>query len=212
MQCALQKQINGVKNLLVIGVTGQTGAGKGAVCESLRATGCVHIDADKLVHSIYEKDTALLRTLALEFGAEILNRDGALNRKALAGAAFASPERTEKLNSIVHPAVTSEIRKILKKEQKSGTKSVIIDAIALFESGEDALCDFTAAVTAPEEIRKARIKARDGLTEAEALLRIHAQKEEAFYTGRADIVVRNYPPYKLNDEVEKILLWINEKQ
>lgn len=198
--------------MLVIGVTGQTGAGKGTVCERLRAAGCFHVDADKLVHTIYEKNTALLRTLAMEFGAEILDRDGALNRKALAGAAFASPERTEKLNSIVHPAVTVEIRKILEKEQKSGTKSVIIDAIALFESGADALCDFTAAVTAPEAIRKARIKVRDSLTEEEAVLRICAQKEEAFYTERADIVVRNYPPYKLNDEVEKILVWINEKQ
>lgn len=188
----------------VIGITGQTGAGKSTVCKMLSSHGYYHIDADSVAKSLYQKGSLILTELAKSFGSQILTTDGELNKKALAAVAFATPAATELLGSIVHPAVNAKIRAILEEQRKAGTKAVIIDAIALFESGENALCDRTVGVVAPEEIRLSRITARDALTKDEALLRIRAQKEESFYKEHCDAVLRNYPPYTLESEVQRI--------
>ena len=92
--------------MLVIGVTGQTGAGKGTVCKMLEKYGLYHIDADKVAHSVYKKGSDVLSALSEAFGEDILNPDGTANRAKIAEKAFSSAENTEKLNSIVHPAVT----------------------------------------------------------------------------------------------------------
>lgn len=188
----------------VFGVTGQTGAGKSTVCKLLEKRGFYHIDADVVAKSLYTKDATILRTLARTFGTQILRADGALDRKALAAAAFSDPAQTARLNAIVHPAVTEKIREILAEQRKSGTRAVLIDAVALIESGEDALCDRTVGVIAPEEIRLSRIMARDALTEDEALLRIRAQQPEAFYIQHCDAVLHNYPPYSLEAEIQRV--------
>lgn len=197
--------------MLVIGLTGQTGAGKSTVCKKLEKYGCYHIDADKIAHSVYEAGSPVLSRLLCSFGGEIFNDNGTLNRKKLAEIAFSSEENILKLNSIVHPAVTDKIRKIIEEQRLLGSKAVIIDAIALFESGENKLCNFTVAVVAPRGVRKERVKKRDGLNEDEAELRINAQREEKFYKDNADITVKNYLPHNLDEEVKKILLWIKEK-
>lgn len=188
----------------VIGITGQTGAGKSTVCKILSARGYYHIDADAVAKSLYQKGSPILAELRKNFGSQILTTDGVLDKKALAAAAFSTPAATEKLNSIVHPAVNAKIRAILDEQRKAGKKAVIIDAIALFESGEHALCDRAVGVVAPEEIRLSRIMARDALTKDEALLRIRAQKDETFYTEHCDAVLRNYPPYSLEAEIQRI--------
>ena len=186
--------------MLVIGVTGQTGAGKGTVCKMLEKYGLYHIDADKVAHSVYKKGSDVLSALSEAFGEDILNPDGTANRSKIAEKAFSSAENTEKLNSIVHPTVTQKIKAIIKEQSSLGTKGVLLDAIALFESGENRLCDFTFAVIAPEKIR-------DGTKKEAALRRIRAQKDESFYKTHADIIIKNYPPYNLDDEVKKVLLW-----
>ena len=188
----------------IIGITGQTGAGKSTVCKALTKRGYIHIDADRIAKSLYQKGAPILKELQSAFGSQILTADGALDKKALAAAAFANPAATETLNAIVHPAVTEKIRAILCEQRNLGTKAVIIDAIALFESGESALCDRTVGVIAPEEIRLQRIMARDNLTKAEALLRIRAQKDEDFYKTHYDAVLRNYPPFSLEAEIQRI--------
>lgn len=188
----------------VIGITGQTGAGKSTVCKALAKYGFYHIDADAVAKSLYEKGAPILKTLADTFGARILTANGELDKKALAAAAFSDPARTKQLNAIVHPAVTERIREILERERRLGTKTVLIDAIALFESGEDALCDCTVGVIAPEAVRLSRIMARDGLSRDEALLRMRAQHAETFYTQHCDEVLRNYPPYDLEAEIQRV--------
>jgi dephospho-CoA kinase len=72
-----------------------------------------------------------------------------------------------------------------------GAPAVVVDAPLLFESGMDAVCQVTAAVLAPAEVRLRRICARDGLTEADAELRMKIQPPDAFYMDRADIVFCN---------------------
>lgn len=188
----------------IIGITGQTGAGKSTICRALVSRGAYHIDADAVAKSLYYKGAPILSKLQDVFGSQILTADGELVRPALAAAAFRDRDSTARLNAIVHPAVTEKIRAILDEQRKAGVQCVLIDAIALFESGEAALCDRTVGVIAPEAVRLARITARDGLSEADALLRIRAQHDESFYVSRCDDVIRNYPPYTLESEMQRV--------
>lgn len=188
----------------VIGITGQTGAGKSTVCKMLCTRGWAHIDADRVAKSLYTPRSPLLSELAAAFGSQILTASGEIDRAALAEAAFASPEATKTLNRIVHPAVTGAVRERLSELERAGTPVALLDAIALFESGEDALCARTVAVVAPESVRLARILERDGLSEEDALRRIRAQHDEGWFCERCDAVIRNYPPYTLSEEIGRV--------
>lgn len=190
--------------MTVIGLTGQTGAGKSTVAGMLVEYGCVHIDADLLARTVISTSETVLSNLKREFGADIFKK-GILDRKALAKKAFSSFANTEKLNSITHPAVTKAIEKIIESQREKGAKAVIIDAIALIESGEDKLCDFTVAVVAPREERFERIIKRDNISSSQANERINAQKDERFYIENCTYTVRNYGEYSLEEELKPII-------
>lgn len=192
----------------IIGITGLTGSGKGTVSQKLAEYGCYHIDADKIAHDVINFNETVKKKLKNRFGEDIIDNGGKVVRFLLAQKAFADKESTEALNAITHPAVTEKIKEIIAEKESGNCKAVIIDAIALFESGEDKLCDFTVAVVAPKEIRLERIMSRDGITEEKALERMNAQKDESFFTGRADFILWNYPPYDLNKEILPIIAQI----
>lgn len=192
----------------IIGLTGLTGAGKSTVAKKLMAYGCYHIDADKVARNVINNSEDVKNKLRERFGEDVVNEDGTTNRPLLASRAFANEESTNALNEITHPAVTEEIQSIIRDMEKVGYRGVIIDAIALFESGEDKLCDFTVAVVAPVDIRLERIMKRDNISEEKALERINAQKDESFFTKKADFVLWNYPPYDLNVEIRPIVAQI----
>lgn len=192
----------------IIGLTGLTGAGKSTVAQKLMAYGCYHIDADKVARDVINNNEAVKTKLKERFGCDVINDDGTTNRPVLASRAFANEESTNALNEITHPAVTNDIQSIIKDISEVGYRGVIIDAIALFESGEDKLCDFTVAVVAPVDIRLERIMKRDNISEEKALERINAQKDESFFTEKADFVLWNYPPYDLNVEIRPIVAQI----
>lgn len=190
----------------IIGLTGLTGAGKSTVAQKLMAYGCYHIDADKVAREVINNNENVKNKLKERFGADVINADGTTNRPLLASRAFADEQSTLDLNAITHPAVIEEIKSIIKDMEEVGYRGIIIDAIALFESGLNALCDFNVTVVAPKEIRLERIMKRDNITEEKALERINAQKDESFFTSKADFVLWNYPPYDINVEIKPITL------
>ena len=190
----------------IIGLTGLTGAGKSTVAQKLMAYGCYHIDADKVAREVINNNENVKNKLKERFGSDVINADGTTNRPLLASRAFADEESTNALNKITHPAVIEEIKSIIKNMEEVGYRGIIIDAIALFESGLDSLCDFNVTVVAPKEIRLERIIKRDNITEEKALERINAQKDESFFTSKADFVLWNYPPYDINVEIKPITL------
>lgn len=190
--------------MLIIGLTGQTGAGKSTVSEILEKYGCYHIDADKVAHDILENNKEVQEKLKERFGEDITGANGKIDRKILATRAFADKNSTLALNAITHPAVNNEIQNIILKQKEYGTKAVIIDAIALFESGEAKICDYTVAVIAPRDVRLERIIARDKISVSRANERINAQKDESFFTLNADYIINNCEPYNIYDETEKL--------
>ena len=92
----------------------------------------------------------------------------------------------------------------MKKAENLGYKTVLIDAAALLDSDCKDLCQKMIVVTAPEEIRLERILQRDAIPNEQALSRIKAQKSDEYYFSHADIIIRNYPPYNLQDEFLKL--------
>ena len=171
----------------LIGLTGQSGAGKSTAAELFEENGMTVINADALVAEIYESSPACLKSVAASFGGDIINPDGTLNRKLLARRAFESKENTALLGAIVHPFVIAETLKILKT--LSGT--VVFDAPQLFESNMDAVCDVIVSVTADEGVRAGRIIERDGLTREQARERISAQYSEEFFRSHSDYILEN---------------------
>ena len=172
----------------VVGVTGQTGAGKSlAVCLMAQAD-WLTLDADAIARRVVQPNTPCLAALVERFSLDILYDDGSLNRQKLADVAFATPEDTAALNAIVHPAVIEVITNALKKTE---LPVVLIDAPLLFQAGLDTLCDVTVAITAPEAERIRRICERDGISKEQAMARINAQPSEDYYRKRATLVLKN---------------------
>ncbi len=179
-----------MKNL-VIGLTGQTGAGKTTVSDYLRENGVTVIDADQVARRVVESGSACIADIALEFGCEYINADGTLNRRKMARAAFGDRETLKKLNAVMFPYIIDELHEEIAqlKQEKGGL--LVLDAPTLFESGADRECDYVISVTASPEERKRRIMVRDGLTEEEARERINAQHDEEYYRSRSWKVLEN---------------------
>lgn len=180
-----------IEKIYLVGLTGPTGSGKSEVARVLADRHIPVIDADAVARQVVESGSECLRRLVEEFSEDILYEDGSLNRRQLAKRAFATPEDTALLNQITHPYIIERTKQMLMTLEQLHEPAAILDAPLLFESGMDAICEFTTAVVAPEERRLQRILQRDDLTEKQALERMAAQQDEAFYTARADRVIRN---------------------
>lgn len=159
----------------IIGVVGQTGSGKGELCRRLAAYGYLHLDTDRIYHTLLRENSALKDGLAAAFGADVLT-DGEIDRKKLAAKVFGkeNKKKLEKLNKIAHRYVCAEVIRRIMAAKTTGCQGVLIDAPLLFHARLDRLCDAIVYVYAAEDVRRCRIIARDGLSEEEALRRIRA--------------------------------------
>lgn len=191
--------------MTVYGLTGKTGAGKSTVASFLKEKGFYIIDGDIIARHITDRGKPALRLLSESFGEDIINTDGTLNRRLLAPRAFSSRENTDKLNSITHPLITEEFREEIEKAEREGYTKALIDAAALLESECKNLCSKIIVVYAPEEMRLKRILSRDGITEEEARTRMRAQKSDEYYFSHADIIVKSYAPYNIEEQLGDML-------
>lgn len=175
----------------VIGLTGQSGAGKTTVCKVFDEKGFAIINADKIARFIMEKGSPCLAEVTECFGKDILNGDGSLNRQKLADIVFGDREKLMQLNAISYPYITSEILKMINKYRDENRKYVLIDAPTLFESRADDFCDLIISVTASEKLRTERIAARDGLTPEQIKERFSSQHTEEFFINHSDFIIKN---------------------
>ena len=196
-----------MKHYKLIGLTGQSGAGKSTVAEVFAKLGAYVINADKVVAELYNAESPCLKAVAAEFGQDILKPDGTLDRKLLAQRAFASSERTDVLNRLVHPFVTARLFELL----RGAEGMVVFDAPQLFEADADVICDAVVAVTADKDIRVKRIIKRDSLSEEQALLRVNAQHGEEYFRARADYIIENnFDEESLRIQAEKVYNKLNK--
>ncbi len=176
-----------MKKFKLIGLTGQSGAGKSTVAKYFEKNGFAVINADRLVSKVYDENKSCLLAVAARFGSDIINPDGSLNRQILAERAFSTKENTRALGELVHPFVISQML----RELKNINADAVFDAPQLFESGTDVICDAVVSVVADEEIRLKRIITRDGLTAEQARQRMNAQLSEEFFRENSDYIIEN---------------------
>ena len=180
-----------MKKCRILGLTGQSGAGKSTVASFLEQNGFYVISADLLVRKIYNSGSPCLKTLAAVFGEDIISDNGTPDRKLLAKRAFSSKENTALLSSIVHPFVTAELFTQIKKAAESGATKIVYDAPQLFESNADVICDEIISVTAEKSVRLERICKRDNILIENALMRMNAQLDEEFFRENSDYSIEN---------------------
>ncbi len=176
-------------NNLIVGLTGQTGAGKSTVAGFALAMGCRIIDCDLVAREALSPGSDCLKRLSELFGSDIIDENGCCRRSLLAERAFSDKKKTELLNSVTHPWIIRRSQEYIEKYSMDFDGVIILDAPLLYESGGDVLCSKVIAVTAPLDVRLERIMNRDGISREHAMLRINAQKDDEFYTSRADYVV-----------------------
>ena len=193
--------------MLVIGLTGPTGAGKGAVASIFARYGIPVINADCVYHELITPPSSCLQELVEEFGKQILLADGSLDRRALGGIVFSDPAAREKLNSITHRYVMEEVQGQMERFRREGVRVAVFDAPQLFEAGAHRACGAVISVLADRGLRLERIIARDGLTAEAAMRRILAQKSDEFFKTHSDYIVENNGSLEsLAPQVHRILL------
>ncbi len=176
-----------------VGLTGGIASGKSTVSSVLSERGAVVIEADVVARTLVEPGSPLLAELAVEFGADVLRDDGALDRAALGRIAFASEERLARLNEMTHPPLVARLIALVEDAEReaAGTGGVlVVDAALLAEWDILDLFDTIVVVDAPIEERIERLVA-NGLSEENARERMAAQLPPAELRTRADVVIDN---------------------
>jgi len=172
---------------LIIGVTGITGSGTSTVSAILAEEGGFVISADKLTHELMQPGHAVYDKIVMRFGDTILNEGGQINRKALGGMVFGNPTVLKELESIIHPEVIKETKKLLSEPYKFA----VIDAPLLIESDMYKMCDTVWLVTATNETRIARIMSRDSISAEIAMKRISSRKGDDYLRPFVQVEIEN---------------------
>lgn len=190
---------------LILGVTGGIASGKSLVTETFRSLGALVVSADELAREAVRPGSETLRRLVGQFGREILQTDGSLDRKALAERVFTDAGAREALNRITHPAIAALAEKRLQELSRQAGRLVVYEAPLLFEAGAEKRVDAVLVVRIAEPLQVERLMRRDGLSEAQARARIDSQIPQAEKVARADYVIDNSgSPEATSEQVRKI--------
>lgn len=191
---------------LIVGLTGQTGAGKSSVRDIFEKNGAAVIDADSVAHWVVDNELWCLVDIVEHFSCLVLNEKGQLDRRVLGRMVFSDKKKLQALNRIIFPYISKVIKSDVEKLEQGGAKYIVIDGATLIESGCSKLCDVLISVTAEENIRTERIIARDGISRRDAQRRVSAQHPEEFYTEASDFVLKNGGSFtELEHETENLI-------
>lgn len=182
---------------LNVGLTGAIGCGKSLALSIFKALGCPVMDADVIYHQLVAPGQPLLIKLKKQFGENVINSQGCLDRKFLRELITRDSEAREKLNSLTHPAVVKEqnqrrkeIIKGLKKKQIEEAV-IITDAALMIESGNYKSFDKVVVVACRPEIQLERLMKREEIAEDQARERISLQMTSVEKEACADYIIDN---------------------
>ncbi|QGM99581.1 dephospho-CoA kinase [Methylocystis parvus] len=171
--------------MIRVGLTGSIGMGKSTTAEMFREAGAPVLDSDRIVHDLY-RGAAVAPIEAAFPGVTV---DGAIDRGRLTERVLGNPDALKRLEDIVHPLVWAARDAFLKEQEEKGTRIVVYDVPLLFETGADRTVDAIVVVSAPEDVQKARVFARPGMTREKFEAILAKQVPDAEKRARADFVV-----------------------
>lgn len=176
-----------MKKKLVIGITGNIGSGKSIVSDLIESEGYSVIRSDLLAKDLMLTDSKIKKQLVKNFGEETFSNAG-LNAKFLAENVFSKKKNVEKINSIVHPPVIREIKKII-KETKS--KIVFVESALIFEARIEKMFDYIMLVSSDEITRINRVIKRDGVQSDEVKKRLMFQLPDSKKKILSHFIIEN---------------------
>jgi len=170
-----------------LGLTGSIGMGKSTTARMFAEAGAPVYDADAAVHALYEKGGEAAKALAPVFPDAII--DGAVSRPALRDIVLGNEAALAKLNAIVHPLVAKSQIAFRQSAISAGAAVGVLDIPLLFETGGHKACDYIAVVSAPADIQRARVLARDTMTQSEFETILAKQTPDAEKRAQADFII-----------------------
>src|SRR6516162_8649479 len=171
--------------MFVLGLTGSLGMGKSTTAQFFAEAGVPVHDADAVVHQLYGGQAVA----AVEAAFPGTTVDGAVDRAKLAARVLNDPAALKRLEEIVHPLVEEAEQRLLAEAQKTGKKVAVLDIPLLFETGGERRVDAVVVVSAPEEVQRARLLERPGMTTAKSESILARQTPDAEKRARADFIV-----------------------
>lgn len=172
-----------------IGLTGGIASGKSTVARLLAARGVPVVDADALAREVVAPGTPGLAAIAARWPSVVCA--GELDRKALGAIVFADSAERRALEAITHPLIRAEAARRMAAARDAGHPVVVYEAALLFENDLDRELDATLLVALPPELQVERLRARDGVSEADARARIRSQMPLEQKAARATYVIDN---------------------
>jgi dephospho-CoA kinase len=177
--------------MIRVGITGTVGAGKSTVGRMFEEWGAVRVDADELAREAVRPGSAALEAIRREWGDEVLDEEGGLDRAAMREVVFGDPEARERLESIVHPEVRRLREERMEEARAAGADVVVSEVPLLLETGMEGDFDVLVVVDAPREERLRRVRRERGV-EASTFEAIEAaQWSGARKRERGDRVIVN---------------------
>lgn len=173
------------KKMLRVGLTGSIGMGKSTTAEMFRAEGIEVLDSDGLVHDLYKGPAA--PEIERAFPGVVVN--GVVDRQRLAARVLDDPAALKRLEEIVHPMVWAARDALIEERRRKGDRIVVFDIPLLFETGAEKEFDAIVVVTAPEDVQRARVLAREGMTAEKFGSILAKQTPDSEKRARADFVV-----------------------
>ena len=177
----------------VYGITGGAGTGKSEVIKMLQQNfgGCV-IMSDEVARELMQKGNISYQLIVEYFGRDILMDDGEIDRKRLADHVFNNKEALEKLNSMTHPYVKDEIRKLIAEAEASGEcRFVALESAILLECGYEVICDEFWYVYTKPEIRRQRMKETRNYSDEKVDSVMRNQQPDEVFFEQCSFVIKN---------------------
>ena len=181
-----------MRRFVLVGLTGSIATGKSTVSRMFAHLGARVIDADLLAREVVMPGQPAYARIVKEFGPQVVQEDGSLDRKALGAVVFADAASLKRLEDITHPAIGLRQQRMLSVLDEEAFEGVVIwDAALLFEGGGAARMDRVVVVYVDPETERRRLMERDGLSDADARARIASQMPIAEKAKLAHHVIDN---------------------
>jgi dephospho-CoA kinase len=185
-------RVRGDDRRVILGVTGGIASGKSTVSEMLSELGAAHIDFDVLSRKVVEPGQPALEKIVDYFGRQVLDADGALDRKKMSEIVFQDFEKRKKLESFTHPAIYEEFVRQIEAITSENPQAIIqVSVPLLIEVNMQHMFDKILVVYASPEQQVERLSARDGISRDEAANILKAQLPIDEKLSYADYIVRN---------------------